>query len=109
PSITTRECLRGSMLRFTFKPLCASELTERAAHAAETDGSGGRHGERQQQREFSRTAMPPLEAHVREHADGRRHATAQPSERDVHAHVMLRAAEGGKVVVAEIPAKISTC
>jgi hypothetical protein len=24
PSTTTRECLRGSMLRFTFKPLCAS-------------------------------------------------------------------------------------
>ena len=82
---------------------------ERAAHAVEADGPGGRHGERQQQREFSGTAMPPLEAHVREHADGRRHASAQPRERDVHAHVVLRAPDGGKVVVAEIPAKISTC
>src|SRR5205823_11200210 len=53
--------------------------------------------------------MPPLQAHVREHADGRRHPPAQPRERDVHAHVVLRAPDGGKVVVAEIPAKISTC
>src|SRR5260370_11756949 len=97
------------MLRFTSTPSCASLLTERTAHAVEPDSPGGRHGDRQQQREFSRTAMPPLEAHVREHADGRRHATAQARERDVHAHVMLRATEGGKVLVAEIPAKISTC
>src|SRR6266403_5814942 len=109
PSTTRRECRRGSMLRFTAHSLVYSSFTERAAHAVEADGPGGRHGERQQQREFSGTVMPPLEAHIGEHADGRRQAPAQSGERDVHAHVVLRAPDGGKVVVAEIPAKISTC
>src|ERR1700739_505151 len=107
PSMTTREYSRGSTLRFTMQPL--SSIPERVAHARESERPRRRHQERQQQRELARAAMPALEPHVGEHADRRCDPAAQPRERDVHSHVVLRTADGGEIVVAEIPAKMSTC
>src|SRR5207302_4991731 len=113
PSITIREYPRGSMLFFMAGPSSSlhrpfSGIGERALHPLEAEGAGGRHGERQQQRELSGAAVPPLECHVGEHADRWRQAAAHPRERDMHAHVVLRAADRGEVIVTEIPAKIGT-
>ena len=101
PSITTRECARGSTGFFIRR-------LERTSHAREPQRPGQRHDERRQQREPSRTALPRLERHVDEHAGRGRQAAAHAGERHVHAHVVLRPADRGEVVVAEIPAKIST-
>src|SRR5215469_13799421 len=80
-----------------------------ALHAVEAERTGGRHGERQQQRKLPGPVTPALQAHVDEHAGRRREAATQPGKRNVHAHVVLGAAERGEIVVTEVPPKISTC
>src|SRR5580658_1092409 len=101
PSITTREFARGSGLFFT-SPL------QRKAHAPKTQCPDGRHGERQQQGELTCPVAPCLQPHVGQHARRRRQSAPHSGERDMHAHVVLRAADRGEVIVPEIPAKVST-
>src|SRR5215470_7266677 len=117
PSTTTREKCRGSMLRLTNTPSLRNTARGRGdrllriglpPHAVEAECAGERHGKRQQQRKFSGARMTRFEAHVEEHPERRSHSAPHPGQSHVHSHVMLRTADRGEVVVAEIPAEIST-
>src|SRR5580658_465149 len=105
PSVTTREWARGSAT------LLLGDIRtsrKRHLHSLKAQCTERRQAQRQQQRKLPAAPSPPLEPHVYEHPDRWRHTAAHAGERHVHAHVVLRAAGGGKVVVAEVPAEIST-
>ena len=51
---------------------------------------------------------PGFQAHVYEYPGRRREPATHARQRHVHAHVVLRLADGGEVIVPEIPAEVST-